>query len=339
MYGTPMMMKGMSSYGGLPTQNFRMGSYSEIDKISGEKLHEIVTSRGGKKKLACSPTCVIRCSNLVVDEDGNHVTSSLEYETMALNGANLLIDDIDVLARIDHLCDDLGIDTIEFGVTAGVSMDNGKIEWGDSETVLEILDKEIRNNTSLGKLYGNGAKFIGEQLNADRVPQVKGQGISAYDCRVFKAMGITFATSPMGADHTSGAAIAGRAASQHKDYGELTENKNKLDLSFELQVYTAVLDSLGCCYFIGPSFENMEIIANALNAMYDLNLKRKDVIEVGENILQTEIEFNKKAGIDTEFNDVPEFFREEESSPRDLIYTFKKQDLKNFWNRLGNYNY
>jgi len=339
MYGTPMMMKGMSSYGGLPTQNFRMGSYSEIDKISGEKLHEIVTSRGGKKKLACSPTCVIRCSNLVVDEDGRHVTSSLEYETMALNGANLLIDDIDVLARIDHLCDDLGIDTIEFGVTAGVSMDNGKIEWGDSETVLEILDKEIRNNTSLGKLYGNGAKFIGEQFDADRVPQVKGQGISAYDCRVFKAMGITFATSPMGADHTSGAAIAGRAASQHKNYGELTENKNKLDLSFELQVYTAVLDSLGCCYFIGPSFENMEIIANALNAMYDLNLKRKDVIEIGENILQTEIEFNKKAGIDTEFNDVPEFFREEESSPRDLIYTFKKQDLKNFWNRLGNYNY
>ena len=339
VFGTAMMMKGMSSYGGLPTQNFRKGSYSEIDKISGEKLHEIVTNRGGKKKLACSPTCVIRCSNLVVDENGNHITSSLEYETMALNGANLLIDDIDVLARIDHLCDDLGIDTIEFGVTAGVAMDCGKIVWGDSKTVLEILDKDIRKNTDTGKLYGNGTKFIGEQLRAKRVPQIKGQGISAYDCRVFKAMGVTFATSPMGADHTSGAAIAGRSASQHKDYGELINNKGKLDLSFELQIYTAVLDSMGCCYFIGPSFENMEIISNALNAMYDLNLTRVDVIKIGESILSSELEFNKKAGINSEMNDVPEFFKNEQSKPRDLTFTFEKQILKNFWKRLDGYTY
>lgn len=339
IFGTAMMMKGMSTYGGLPTQNFRKGSYLEIDKISGEKLHEIVTKRGGKKKLACSPTCVIRCSNLVVDEHGNHITSSFEYETMALNGANLLIDDIDVLAKIDHLCDDLGIDTIEFGVTAGVAMDCGKIQWGDSKTVLEILDKDIRKNTDRGKLYGNGATFIGEQLKAKRVPQVKGQGISAYDCRVFKAMGITFATSPMGADHTSGAAIAGRAASKHKDYGELTSNKGKLDLSFELQVYTAVLDSMGCCYFIGPSFENMEIISNALNAMYDLNLTREEVIKIGEMILRTELEFNKNASIGSERNDVPEFFKKEQSIPGDLTFSFEKEDLKNFWKRLDDYTY
>jgi len=338
-FGTPLMMRPMNEYGGIPTKNFHMGSFNKIENITGEKLHEIVVARGGKKRLACIPTCVIKCSNLVLDENGNHITSSLEYETMALNGTNLLIDNIDSLAKIDHLCDDVGIDTIEFGGTVGVAMDCGKINWGNAEFVFKVLDKEIRNNTVEGQLYGNGVKIIGEKLNAKRVPEVKGQGISAYDCRVFKAMGVTYATSPMGADHTSGAAIAGRVASQHKDYGELTENESKFDLSFELQIYTAVLDSMGCCYFIGPSYENIEIITNAINAMYNLNLTRHDVIKIGLEIIRTELEFNEKAGITAEMNDTPTFFREEPSEPTELKYTFDKDDLKSFWKRLDNHEF
>jgi len=168
---------------------------------------------------------------------------------------------------------------------------------------------------------------------------VKGQGISAYDCRVFKGMGVTYATSPMGADHTSGAAIAGRMASQHKNYGELTENEGKYDLSFELQVYTTVLDSMGCCYFIGPSFENMEIVTGAINAMYGLNLTKDSVINIGKKILQIEIDFNQKAGITQEMNDVPKFFREEPSEPTGFTYSFDKTDLTNFWKRLDDHNF
>jgi aldehyde:ferredoxin oxidoreductase len=311
-----------------------MGSYDKISNISGEKLHDLVIARGGKKNLACSPYCVIKCSNLFVDEDGNHITSSLEYETMALNGTNLLIDDLDSLAKIDHFCDDIGIDTIEFGCTAGVAMDCGKIPWGDEKAVFNLLNKEIRGNTDIGKLYGNGVKNIGEKLNAQRIPEVKGQGISAYDPRVFKGMGVTYATSPMGADHTSGAAIAGRVPSQTREYGELTENEGKFDLSFELQVYTTVLDSMGCCYFIGPSFENMEIVTAAINAMYDLNLTREDVINIGKNILKTEILFNEKAGISNDMNDIPEFLRQEPSEPSGLKFTFTKEELHDFWKKL-----
>jgi len=333
-FGTPLMMRAMNEYRGIPTKNFRMGSFDKIANITGEKLHELIMARGGKNRLACSPNCVIKCSNLVVDKDGEHLTSSLEYETMALNGSNLMIDDLDSLAKIDRLCDDNGIDTIEFGGTVGVAMDCGKVEWGNAQNVFEILDNEIRNNTKLGKLYGNGVKNIGEQLNAKRIPQIKGQGISGYDPRVFKGMGVTFATSPQGADHTAGAAIAGRTANHAKSYGELTENEGKFDLSYELQIYTIVMDSMGCCYFIGPSYENMELIANAINAMYDLNLTRDDVIDIGKNILKTEIKFNEKAGISHSTNDVPEFFRREPSEPTGLKYTFSKEDLKSFWDKL-----
>jgi aldehyde:ferredoxin oxidoreductase len=333
IYGTANMVRGLSAYGGLPTKNFRKGSYDKAIDISGERLHELVTARGGKKRVPCSPTCVIKCSNIFVDENGNHLTSSLEYETIFANGSNLLIDSLDDIARIDHLCDDNGIDTIEFGVTMGLAMDTGKVPWGDAKRVFEILG-EIRQGSAVGKLYGNGVCHLGKQLNVKRIPHVKGQGISGYDPRVFKAMSLTYATTPMGADHTAGAAIPGRVASQTKDYGELTENKGKIDLSYELQIYTAILDSLGCCYFIGPSFENMEIVKGALNAMYNLELTREDIINIGKKILKTEIKFNQKAGINQYGNNIPEFLRVETSEPTGLKFSFTPEELNQFWDNL-----
>jgi len=334
IYGTALMTKALSEYGGLPTKSFKMGSYEDAEEISGERLHELVIARKGQKRVACSPTCVIKCSNIIVDENGNHITSSFEYETIALNGSNCMINDLDKLAKLDHLCDDNGIDTIEFGVTIGVAMDAGKIKWGDADTVLKILDKDIRNNTELGQLYGNGVCHLGKKISFSRIPQVKGQGISAYDPRVLKAMSLTYATSPMGADHTAGAAIVGRSARNDRDYGDFSDPKNKADLSYELQLYTVVLDSMGCCYFIGPTYEIMELIANVINAMYGTDLKRQDVINLGKHILRTEVEFNEKAGITQEKNDVPEFFKEEPSSPTNLKFEFSKEILKSFWSKL-----
>ena len=332
-YGTALAMKVMSEYGGLPTKNYRMGSYEKVGEISGEKLHEMVLSRGGKKRLACSPTCVIRCSNSYLDDKGNHVTSSLEYETMALCGSNLMLDNLDDLANIDHQCDDIGIDTIEFGVTVGVAMDSGKVNWGDASHVFNILE-EVRKGSDIGILYGNGVCHLGNEINYERIPQVKGQGLSGYDPRVFKGIGVTYATSPMGADHTAGCAIAGRVASQFKDYGALTEDNGKIDLSYELQLYTTILDSMGCCYFIGPSYENMELVAGALNAMYGLDLTRGDVINIGIEILKNELEFNEKASLGKETNDIPSFFRDEASIPTNLKYTFSPDELKDFWKKL-----
>ena len=175
---------------------------------------------------------------------------------------------------------------------------------------------------------------MGNKLKYKRIPHIKGQGISAYDPRVFKAMSLTYATSPMGADHTAGAAIAGRNARADRDYGDIYEMENKEELSFELQIYTAILDSMGCCYFIGPSYENMELIANAINAMHDTQLTREDVINLGKQIIKTEISFNEKAGITQEMNDVPEFMKNEASPPTNLKFEFSKEVLKNFWKKL-----
>ena len=77
---------------------------------------------------------------------------------------------------------------------------------------------------------------------------------------------------------------------------------------------------MGCCYFIGPSYENMELIAGVLNAMYNVNLKTEDVINIGKDILKKEIEFNERAGITQDMNEFPSFFRDEQSKPLDLTF-------------------
>lgn len=332
-YGTAIMIDLMNSLGGLPTKNFSLGSFDKIQNITGQKLIELIQERGGKNRLACSPTCVIRCSNLYNDKNGNHITSSFEYETIVMNGSNLLIGDLDELAQIDHLCDDVGVDTIEFGATMGVAMESGKIKWGDAEAVKSVLN-EIRNGSKTGFLYGNGVVHAGTILGVKRIPQVKGQAISAYDPRVFKAMAVTFSTSPMGADHTAGAAIYGRKARADKNYGELIDPNMKIELSYELQIFTAVLDAIGCCYFIGPSWENMSYAANLLNTMYGWNMSADDVIEFGKEIIKRELEFNRQAGLTEDMNDLPEFFRTESSEPTGLTFNIRKEDLVSIWKKL-----
>ena len=275
-FGTAAMTEFTNTIGALPTKNYSMGSFDKVNEITHHKLHELLTSRGGKYSIPCSPFCVIKCSNLFIDENGNEVTK-LEYETIAMDGANLTIGNLDAIAKINYLCNDLGLDTIEMGDSFGVAMEGGLISWGDAEKVIEIL-KELykmpkEEEESWSRIICNGCVETGKKLNVKRIPAVKGQGMPAYDPRVFKAMGVTFSTSPMGADHTAGPAIAGRKGmDRDKDYGPLHDSKYKLEVSHDLQLMSLLCDCMGCCFFIGPSIDTMEIFTNALNAIYDLSL-------------------------------------------------------------------
>ena len=78
----------------------------------------------------------------------------------------------------------------------------------------------------------------------------------------------------------------------------------------------------------------MGIITNALNAMYSTNLNRDDVINIGKQIIRAELEFNEKAGISQDDDDLPSFFREETSEPKNLKVTFSKEEFQNFWQKL-----
>ena len=69
--------------------------------------------------------------------------------------------------------------------------------------------------------------------------------------------------------------------------------------------------------------------------MYNLELTRTYIIDIGKQILKTELDFNEKAGINQDLNDLPKFFRTEASEPTGLKFTFAQEELKNFWKNLN----
>ncbi len=286
-YGTDVLVNILNEAGGLPTRNFRFGRFAGADKISGETMREIILKRNGKPHHACHAGCVMQCSQVYNDKDGNYVTSGFEYETIWGFGANCCIEDLDTIAQIDHLLDDIGADTIETAVAVGVAMEAGIIPFGDGPGALKLIE-EMRDGTPLGRILGTGAAAVGRAYGVTRVPVVKNQGLPAYDPRPVKGMGITYATSTMGADHTAGYCIPLNIL-RIGGFVDPLQKEGEVDLSRRLQIGTAMIDSAGLCIFVMfPMLDNLDVFAlmfDMINAKYDLQMTADDGRALGRKIL------------------------------------------------------
>jgi aldehyde:ferredoxin oxidoreductase len=185
-----------------PYKNRTEGQSPDAATLSGTNIIESFATRGGRMHN-CMTGCIVQCSNVVHDAEGNYKTSALEFETITLLGANCAIQSWEDVADLDRLCDEVGLDTIETGAAIAVYMDSGGMEWGDATGAKGLL-KQIAEGTELGVAIGNGAMAIGKKRGHHRIPTVRGQAVPAWDPRPLKATGVTYCTSPMGADHTAG---------------------------------------------------------------------------------------------------------------------------------------
>lgn len=327
-YGTANLIEPMNALGCMPTNNFRYGTFKGASLINANKLQEIIKQRGGKQGIPCHPGCVIKCSKKFNDLNGNYLTTGMEYETLALMGANCGIDDLDTIAQMNRFCDDIGLDTMEMGVTLGIIMESGLISFGDGKEALKLL-QQTRQKTILGRLIAQGAALTGKVLGVRRIPVVKNQGISGYDPRGAKGTGVTYITSSQGADHTAGNCLPGRIGFRPETNKILDTQKpeGQGDLSLDLQIMTAVCDFAGLCFFVGPTKETMEITAELINAKYGTGLDINSIIEMGKEVLRTEREFNKKAGFTSIDDQLPEFFYNEKLPPNNLELDVPKEEV------------
>ncbi len=336
-FGTNFLVAPINAAGGYPTRNFREGTFEGADKVSGEYMHEVIAKRGGKPThMGCS-TCVIHCSKVYVDEKGEYITGSFEYETIWAHGANLGISDLDSIAKADRLCDEYGIDTIEIGQALGVAMEAGIKAFGDAKGALELLE-EVGKGTPLGRILGSGAWVTGKVFGITRVPAVKRQGMAAYEPRAIHGIGVTYATTPMGADHTAGWTVGRNLAAMG---GDLHPHKadGQVDASREAQINVAAMDSTGLCNFVnfaigdtagapeaGPGFLEM------MSALYGSPMTFNDVKALGEKILKLERDFNARAGFTKADDRLPEFMKEEKIPPHDVIFTVPDEELDRLFN-------
>ena len=332
--GTNSLANVINEAGCYPTNNFKLGRFEGTSKISGETQAELEKERGGSATHGCHRGCIIQCSGIFNDKDGNYLTKQPEYETVWAHGANCGIDDLDAIAMMDRLDDDYGLDTIEMGATIGVAMDAGLAKFGDAEAAVNFV-KEVGKGTPLGRILGNGAAVTGKVFGVERVPVVKGQSMPAYDPRAILGIGVTYATSTMGADHTAGYAVAtnllniGGSVDPRKPEGQA-------ELSRNLQIATAAIDSTGMCLFIAFAImvqpETFQALVDLLNAFYGLNMTADDVTELGKSVLKNERDFNAGAGFTSKHDRLPEFFLKEPIPPHNVTFQVKDEDLDQVFN-------
>jgi len=336
-FGTDVLVNIINEAGALPTRNFRSGNFEFAENISGETMAENIKERGGKTTHGCHAGCVIQCSQVYDDKDGNYLTSGFEYEMIWAFGANLGIKDLDMIAKIDALMDDMGVDAIETGVTLGLAVDAGIIEYGDGERAYEILKYELAKGTPLGRIIGSGTGNLGKLYGLVRVPVVKNQGIPAYEPRAVKGQGVTYATTPMGADHTAGYAVATNILNSG-GYIDPLKKDGQLELSRNLQIASAAVDSTGMCIFVAfPALDDpkcLPALIDMINARFGINLTAEDVTSLGENIIKIEREFNKKAGLTNSDDRLPEFMKYEQLPPHNVVWDFTNEELDSVWGYL-----
>ena len=326
-FGTAMTLLNVNGLGGLPTRNFSSGRYGKAEEIGGQRLNEIITERGGMTAHACMPGCVIRCSNKYSDKAGRHKVGSIDFETICLMGSNLDLSDYDQIAELNLRCNDIGIDTIETGVALGVLCEAGALRFGDYEGILAAVEA-VGKGEPLGRLLGAGAAACGKAYGLTRVPVVKNQGMAAYDPRVIKGMGVTYAMSPMGADHTAGNAITLEA--------EHTDPEGKVPLVRGLHVNTVVYDSLGVCIFTGRVMNsNTHFLERMLKALWGWEITIGELRHMAEEALSRELEFNRRAGFTSALDRLPDFMYTEKLPPNGMTYDIPDDETEKVYDFQG----
>lgn len=321
LYGTASIVAAVNQMGSLPTRNFGAGSFENASELRGEELRKMILEREGKVGTRCMPGCTIACRNLYVDQNGKEIVGTLQFETIALVGSNLGLGSLDDVARINYLCNDFGLDTIETGATLGVAIEAGLARFGDIGSIIAIL-KQVGEGTVLGRVIGNGVVTTGQVLGVRRVPAVLGQAMPGYDPRSLKGNGVTYATSPQGADHTAGNAFGAR--NEVNPLGVAGQR----ELSLKLQIIAAMLDSTGLCLFARPPIlADPQLLVDMVNGLYGWNWNKGDLDQFNREVLRTELEFNRLAGITKADYRIPEYMREEPLPPHNTVFDVPDSEL------------
>jgi aldehyde:ferredoxin oxidoreductase len=337
-YGTAVLINILNEAGGLPTRNFSSGRFEGAANIAGEAIFEGNKKRLGKELYnhACSPGCIIQCSNTWYGEDGKEIASCVEYESAWALGADCGIDNLDDIGELIRLCNEYGLDTIETGTTLGVAMEAGVLEFGDGKGAINLVH-EMGKGTPLGRILGQGTEGTGKAYGVTHVPTVKGQSMPAYEPRAVRGIGITYATTTMGADHTAGYTIAPEILGVSGKQDPLS-NEGKAALSRGFQTATAFIDSSGHCLFI--AFAILDIASgfqgmiDECNGVFGTNWTADDVNAYGVAVLKKERAFNEAAGIGKEADRVPEFMKLEPLPPHNQVFDIPDEALDSVYGEL-----
>jgi aldehyde:ferredoxin oxidoreductase len=252
--GLMNVMEYANAAGILPSYNFKDASFARIGQINGDTMVD-----GYKIGDSACFSCPMCCGNICLVKHGKYVGTVVEgpeYETCAMLGSNLGIDNFAAVLHAAQVCDEYGLDTISAGNLIGAviegyeqgilslkDLDGRPITWGDEDAILELMHK-IAHREGIGDILADGSlRVIKTWPRMDQlVLQVKGLEQSAYDSRAGVSMALAYATSDIGAHHTRAWTIA-----KEIELGKDWSDEEKVDLVIYHQTLRPLFDMLGVC--------------------------------------------------------------------------------------------
>ncbi len=313
-YGT-LMYSDMAMFTGDAPAEYFTKSVFPANKVTGQALRQAYTVESD----ACLG-CPVGCGRLLKHfrKDIEEVNGP-EYETAIAFGPLCRNSDLDSIIYANHLCNAHGIDTISAGVTIAYAMhlfEKGtldknragmKIEWGDSECIVKLVEMIIKKE-GIGELLAKGTRKMAEELGADpsEAAHVKGLEMPMHDARAYSGMAISYATGPRGACHLKGdyyGVDMGRAIPELGiEPGDRFQSEGKAEPAAKFQNFRDMFDSLLLCKFAPLSVTQIsEILSNITGWDYT----PADINTAGERSVNIKRAINNKLGVSREDDKLP----------------------------------
>ena len=295
--GTSQMVKVMNGVNAFPTRYWTRGHADHWEKISADALH----SRCEVTPHACA-RCYLACGRMTRVLEGRHRGLTIEgpeYETLYTFGGLCMVDEIEEIARLNHVCDSLGLDTITAGNLCAFAMaayEQGKsdyqIEFGDSRGI-EILLGLIAAKDGVGAVLAKGIVHAARTWDMeDQAVHVKGMEPAGYDPRVLKGMGLAYASSDRGACHLRATFYKPELAGMiDKD---LIQGKAGLFIDFEDRL--TLFDALILCKFYRDLYP-WELLGEMIRSATGIDGSKESLSAIAGNIAGLVREFNLREGM------------------------------------------
>lgn len=319
--GTAGVVMATQNFGVLPTKNWQQGTFDNWEKIDGQQL----TKQFLKKNSACYG-CPIGCGRLTkVDLPGfEGEGEGPEYETLYAMGSNCMIDNLAAILKANYICNEMGMDTITMGATLGCAMelyDKGylpedeighPLNWGDADALVELTRKTALRE-GFGDLLAQGSYRLADRYgHPELAPVSKKQEFPGYEPRGAQAMGLAYATSPIGGSHMRGDPAYFELFSVPKPMDpHIWEGKAKVTKAF--QDLSAIIDSAGLCIFFAVrnlASKDLGVeptgILEYINAATGIDYTLEELMQAGERIINLERLFLTQAGFSRKDDSLPD---------------------------------
>jgi aldehyde:ferredoxin oxidoreductase len=306
--------------GVLPTKNWQQGTFDGWEQIHGETL----TAKYLVRSKACY-ACPIGCGRITRVEDPVYggEGEGPEYETIYAMGSNCMVDNLAAIIKANYICNELGLDTITMGATIACAMElvekgylsedevGRPLAWGDGQALVE-LTRMTGDRQGFGNRLAEGSYRLAKSCGHPELAMVaKKQEFPGYEPRGAQAMGLAYATSPIGGSHMRGDPAYFELFGIPEPVDPL-EWRGKARITKAFQDLSAIIDAAGLCIFFAVrnlAGKNLDVppvgILEYLNAATGAGYTLASLMKAGERIITAERQFLVQAGFSRRDDTLP----------------------------------